>query len=268
VDVGSDGWSPASSLPSGWENRTTTRSSGTADKYYSKSSNNSGEEILQGEEQRKKVPRALRSLVDFTSPGRNDMSQNSFLGAVEPPKTPADLCQDFDSEETEKQITVPNDVPRVKAKRPVSRSNKTAQQQSKTKSKRKSTPQFVFWDLTIPATDERYPNWKSVGKMLDGVSKKWVFQQEKTEDGYLHWQVRLSLIKRSTRHNALRVLAPEYGGNWPPGSDGARKGSGKTFSYVMKDDTRDKNRNCPSHLPDMELYTATQHRGVILTIES
>lgn len=44
------------------------------------------------------------------------------------------------------------------------------------------------------------------------------------------------------------------------------------YSYSILHGVReyvyDKNRNCPSHLPDMELYTATQHRGVILTIES
>lgn len=58
--------------------------------------------------------------------------------------------------------------------------------------------------------DEHTP--EDIMHFLKGIAKKWVFQKEKGDSGYVHYQGRLSLIKRRRRIEALRlfVTPPNY----------------------------------------------------------
>ena len=52
------------------------------------------------------------------------------------------------------------------------------------------------YDFTLPKNDD-YPDWQSVkSKVNDGWWNKWVFQLERGDTGYEHWQGRVSLIKK------------------------------------------------------------------------
>jgi len=124
---------------------------------------------------------------------------------------------------------------------PVRKATKRGKQRNG--SSKRQQGQIYVCDVTLPCSDERYPNWKKVAQMLNGVAKKWVFQHEKGEEtGYLHWQIRLSLHKRIYAKNLGPTMGPKYGGKWLPTSTNAvgdeGKVSAKTFNYQMKDTTR------------------------------
>lgn len=60
------------------------------------------------------------------------------------------------------------------------------------------------WEFRVSA--EMFESTDHVRKLLKSIAKRWVFQLEKGEkDGYLHYQGRMSLIKRA-RANAVRTL--------------------------------------------------------------
>lgn len=93
--------------------------------------------------------------------------------------------------------------------------------------------QIFVYDITLPQ-NEIYPDKDTViEKCFKDLCKKWVFQLEQgDETGYVHWQCRVSLIKK-------RRL-DELKGKWCVGghiSPTSTAGS-KEFSYVMKADTR------------------------------
>lgn len=88
--------------------------------------------------------------------------------------------------------------------------------------------------------DFRY-NYESVDKDLLIVwlkenCKKWCFQGEQGDTGYKHWQGRLSLIKKRTRHQALSLFIsippPNY---FQPTTNIEHQ---KVAFYVLKMDTR------------------------------
>lgn len=96
----------------------------------------------------------------------------------------------------------------------------------------------VGYDITISFGNfqETYPTHWEVGKVLLEWCKKFVFQKEETESGYVHWQCRVHLIKPKTLQTVLKQVAPVVGGNWSITSNGVHeKGS---FNYVMKADSR------------------------------
>lgn len=47
---------------------------------------------------------------------------------------------------------------------------------------------------------------------LEGIAKRYVFQKEKGDTGYIHYQGRLSLIKKRRKHEAIKLFgsAPNY----------------------------------------------------------
>lgn len=69
---------------------------------------------------------------------------------------------------------------------------------------------------------------------LQGIAKKYVFQLEKGDSGYLHYQGRLSLIKKRRKMEALKLFSvkPEY---FAPSVSASR---GNEF-YMTKLDTRE-----------------------------
>lgn len=74
--------------------------------------------------------------------------------------------------------------------------------------------------------------------MLKDWCKLWVFQLEKGEaTGYIHWQCRVSLIKKKRLSAVLKLVKEgKLFGHWSPTSNKVHNGN--NFNYVMKEDTR------------------------------
>lgn len=101
---------------------------------------------------------------------------------------------------------------------------------------------------------------------LHGIAKKWVFQLERGDTGYEHYQGRLSLIKKRRQHEALKLfkVPPNY---FQPTCN-PEYIKGDAF-YVMKEDTRiagpwkdtDKSLFIPRHYRGLmdRLYPYQQH---------
>lgn len=74
--------------------------------------------------------------------------------------------------------------------------------------------------------------------ILKGIAKKWAFQKEKGDSGYVHWQGRMSLIKARRKPELMSLMRmhdipiPQY---LEPSSAESLKGD---CFYVMKLDTR------------------------------
>ena len=107
-----------------------------------------------------------------------------------------------------------------------------------------TTSQCATWDFTISC--EKFPDKNKLFVLLSGWCKKWVFQQEfaPTKDadgevidpkiGYLHWQGRVSLMKKK-RQTEINKQIP-IPGKWSPTNNCVHEGH--NFNYVMKFDTR------------------------------
>lgn len=89
------------------------------------------------------------------------------------------------------------------------------------------------YDITLPQ-GETWPSAESVIEYLKEWCKHWVFQLEKSDSGYVHWQGRVSLIKKR-RPNELKGKFC-VGGNFSPTSTAVAVS--KSFDYVLKADTR------------------------------
>lgn len=97
------------------------------------------------------------------------------------------------------------------------------------------------WDFTLSQESKKIKKKRNLNILKDNlrsICKKWVFQLEQGESGYLHYQGRISLIKKK-RLNALISLfktLPEWDGvHFSPTSNEVHKSN--NFSYVMKLDT-------------------------------
>jgi len=97
-------------------------------------------------------------------------------------------------------------------------------------------------DFTFPCTGITK---EELVTTLRSWCKKWVFQREKGESGYEHFQGRVSLIKKK-RFNDLKGKFL-HGGHISPTTD--VEYNGKNFSYVLKEDTRIEgpwdDKSCP-----------------------
>ena len=108
------------------------------------------------------------------------------------------------------------------------------------KRKREDQMQVVGWDATIPK--EKYRDWRELGKQLNEWCKKWVFQEEKGDGGYEHYQVRLHLIQKKTEAGLLSDYKMgqgpifDIGGHWSITSTGVHVNN--KFNYVMKKESR------------------------------
>ena len=75
--------------------------------------------------------------------------------------------------------------------------------------------QCKSYDVTIPVNAET-ENYMKVGQRLAEICSKFVFQRERTENGYDHYQVRLrsrtaiQLQYKSTKIQYLDGIPPNY----------------------------------------------------------
>lgn len=90
------------------------------------------------------------------------------------------------------------------------------------------------YDVTIPLCDS-FPDEHAVHELFQAWANKYVFQKERGDTGYLHWQCRINLIKPK-RYNALKTSSFLKIGRFCPTSNPEFRKS--SFSYVMKADTR------------------------------
>jgi len=94
---------------------------------------------------------------------------------------------------------------------------------------------LATWDITI--SKNLLNDVQAVKKFLKEWCKKWAFQGEEGESGYLHWQCRVSLIKQkemSTIKNLVK--SGKLYGHWSPTCNTVHQGT--NFNYVLKADTR------------------------------
>lgn len=91
---------------------------------------------------------------------------------------------------------------------------------------------IFLWDFTL---------WSEIDhtlviKALREIGKKWSFQQERSAEGRLHYQGKVSLHKRKRFNEMLALVRPTplCSAHWSPSSTN----SGASFSYVTKLDTR------------------------------
>lgn len=93
------------------------------------------------------------------------------------------------------------------------------------------TNQISMYDFTMPADRIEVP---ILQKSLKVWAKKWVFQKEEGDTGYIHYQGRISLIKKRRLEEIGALLAKTElkGIRLSPTHDV------KSFNYVMKADTR------------------------------
>jgi len=90
--------------------------------------------------------------------------------------------------------------------------------------------QCCVWDFTLPEADKTQEELRTI---LENIAKKWAFQKESGESGYVHWQGRFSLKVKQRLPTVKRLfetdkihLSPTSAAN-----------SGNVF-YVTKPDTR------------------------------
>ena len=100
------------------------------------------------------------------------------------------------------------------------------------KRKREPTTQLVGYDLVLPC---KTFSKNDVVKMLQEWAKKYVFQKEKGSTGYLHWQIRLHLVKKRRKAELLKL---GFGKGGDLSITSASVHANNNFNYVMKKDTR------------------------------
>ena len=116
------------------------------------------------------------------------------------------------------------------------------------------------WDFTLPAAERTNKEVKDAVKKL---FKKWCFQLEKGDSGYVHYQGRGSLFKKR-RLEETKALCKGVG--WgdvhlSPSSNNSQKGP---LFYVMKEDTRMEGPWTDEQEDDEEeVYIPRQYRGLI-----
>ncbi|AJP36376.1 replication-associated protein [Avon-Heathcote Estuary associated circular virus 8] len=97
--------------------------------------------------------------------------------------------------------------------------------------------QLAVWDFRYNAST--FKSESDLKAVLKGIAKKWVFQLERGDEGYEHYQGRMSLIKgrRKGEKHILLKLFKETPPNYlePTSKTEATKGDAL---YVIKEDTR------------------------------
>lgn len=100
------------------------------------------------------------------------------------------------------------------------------------------TGPVASWDWTLKADAELF-DYEDLIKVLTTLGKKWVFQHEEGEDGYLHYQGRMSLFAKKRKSDLLKLLneCPKWAQVMslrPTSSNGLKEGDW----YMIKLDTR------------------------------
>lgn len=113
------------------------------------------------------------------------------------------------------------------------------------------------WDFTLKSNDDRTP--EAVRITMKRLFKKYTFQLERGDTGYLHYQGRGSLMKKR-RFPELKQLLIPLGLEDMNVSPTVTENIGTTF-YVMKEDTR---VDGPWSDTDVEIYIPRQYRGLTM----
>lgn len=95
--------------------------------------------------------------------------------------------------------------------------------------------QIAVWDITI---DAQRNDREVVSDAFKALCKKWCYQKEEAPStGWLHWQCRISLVKKKTQKDLVECLDAKdlEGFHVSPSSGNSLKGSA---FYCMKEDTR------------------------------
>jgi len=96
--------------------------------------------------------------------------------------------------------------------------------------------QIALFDCTVK--QDEFTDYREVAEALRTIAKKWVFQLEQGEEtGYRHWQLRLSLIKKTRFAAFAKEVMPILPGRWSPTSNTVHA-AGNQFNYVLKEQTR------------------------------
>lgn len=93
------------------------------------------------------------------------------------------------------------------------------------------------YDFTLKV--EGHEDLEEIMRFLNGYCKKWVFQKELSEEGYLHWQGRVHLIQPKTESALWKISKdhPEITGiHWSITNKETHLNN--NFNYVMKLDSR------------------------------
>lgn len=102
-----------------------------------------------------------------------------------------------------------------------------------------SLHQCYMFDFTLKYEKSINGDYRIIKSLLKRKCKKAIFQLEKSELGYLHWQGRFSLIKK-TRLGALISFFKkiDYMNKIHLSATNAETAYNENFDYVSKDDTR------------------------------
>lgn len=118
----------------------------------------------------------------------------------------------------------------------------------------------AVWDMRANSdvfTQRELLDW------MKSNTKKFAFQLERGDKGYLHWQGRFSLIKKRNKPCLLKLF-DEIGGRPNYLSPTATANHNDTFFYAMKEDTREGQLFCDQHhkklIDDEQPYIPRQYR--------
>jgi hypothetical protein len=95
---------------------------------------------------------------------------------------------------------------------------------------------LIGYDLTI-SVEKSTTDHNIVGAVLNEWFKKFAFQKEKGEKGFIHWQVRGHLIKKKTV-GAMNKITQEHFWKCKLLPTCTKVHGGNKFNYVMKADSR------------------------------
>ncbi len=105
--------------------------------------------------------------------------------------------------------------------------------------KKYASPCYVY-EIRHTYSDEIFPNKiKSIREWFAGIAKKYVFQIEKGDSGYIHLQGRISLIKKRRKPELLNIFRNTTSKIAPMFLEPTVKEEHKKLAfYVLKEDTR------------------------------
>lgn len=112
----------------------------------------------------------------------------------------------------------------------------------------------AVWDFTF--SHEQLPDRYEFQKLLPSLFKKWTYQLERSETGYVHYQGRGSLWKKKREHECIKLCKQVHKAFHI--SRTSNPGMGDVF-YVMKEDTRIEG---PWSDKDVCVYIPKQYRDI------
>lgn len=122
-----------------------------------------------------------------------------------------------------------------------------------------TTNALAVWDFRMTKGEL---SAMDIMKSLEGIAKQFTFQLEESNNGYVHFQGRMSLIKRkrfSEKHILLNLLPIKFEYLMPTSNPETFKGDN---FYVMKLETRIDGPYTDRDIPK-ETYIPRQYRGLL-----